>query len=83
MPVAFSTTSAPVLEPSTTESWAAQLFFLAMIACGALLVVAAALPGYALRPAHMHEVVAVHRLDLALVGCSIVLIVGALYLLSG
>jgi hypothetical protein len=83
IPVAFSTGGAAELEPAATKPSAARLFFLVMIACGFLLVVAAALPNYALRPAIMHDVVVVHRLDLALVGFAIVLLVAALYVLSG
>jgi hypothetical protein len=88
IPAAFSTAtisfrSPARFEPASTKPMTARLFFLVMVACGFLLVLAAALPSYALRPAIMHEVVVVHRLDFALVGFAIVLLVGALYVLSG
>jgi len=60
-----------------------RLFFLVAVALGALLVVASALPGQALRPAAVYQVVVVHRIDLALVGFAIVFIIGTLYLLAG
>ena len=82
MPVALRTGNSAGLEPTATEPSAAKLLFVVMLATGLLLVVASALPGYALRPTLVQEVVIVHRLDLALVGFSIVVIVGALYVLA-
>jgi hypothetical protein len=83
-PVAFHVQQVPTLSaPPTTGPSRARLFFLAAIALGFVLVFASALPGRALRPAFVYEVVAVHRLDLVLVGSAIVVLVGALYLLTG
>lgn len=83
-PVAFHLQQAPTAPPPATAGPSrARLFFLAAIALGFMLVLSSALPGRALRPAIVYEVVAVHRLDLALVGSAIVVMVGALYLLTG
>ena len=83
-PVAvYSPAAATSFASETSGPSRARLFFLVALACGFLLVVASALPGQTLRPALVQEVVVVHRLDLALVGFSIVLIVGTLYLLVG
>src|ERR671923_66463 len=79
----YSRAVATTVATGTPGPSRARLFFLAAVALGLLLVVAAALPGHALRPALVHEVVVVHRIDLVLVGVSIVLIVGTLYLLAG
>ncbi|HEX6702441.1 MAG TPA: hypothetical protein VF101_17060 [Gaiellaceae bacterium] len=82
-PVAMHATHVAAIAPPTTDgSSRARLFFLIATALGTLLVIASALPGPALRPAFVHEVVAVHRLDLALVGGAIVVLVSALYLLA-
>jgi hypothetical protein len=84
-PVSFQAQETPALAPGggTTGAWRTKLFLLAAMALGFLLVVASALPGQALRPAVVHEAVVFHRLDLALVGSAIVVMVGALYLLTG
>jgi hypothetical protein len=79
----YSRAVATTVATETPGTSRARLFFLVAVALGLLLVVAAALPGHALRPALVHEVVVVHRIDLALVGVSIVVIVGTLYLLAG
>jgi hypothetical protein len=81
--VAFRAPRAPALAPTSTGPSRARLFFLVAVALGFLLVFASALPAPALRPAFVHEVIVVHRIDLALVGFSIVAIVVALYLLTG
>jgi hypothetical protein len=60
-----------------------HLILLVAVALGALLIVASALPGQALRPEAVYQVVVVHRVDLALVGFAIVFIIGALYLFAG
>jgi hypothetical protein len=82
-PVAFHAAQAPAFAPTSAGPSRARLLFLLAVALGFVLVLASALPGHALRPAFVYEVVVVHRLDLALVGCSIVVMVGALYLLTG
>ena len=74
---------ASTVDSDTPGPSRAHLFFLVAVFLGLLLVVAAALPGHTLRPALVQEVVVVHRIDLVLVGVSIVLIVGTLYLLAG
>jgi hypothetical protein len=79
----YSPAVATTVDSDTPGPSRAHLFFLAAVALGLLLVVAASLPGHALRPALVQEVVVVHRIDLALVGVSIVVIVGTLYLLAG
>jgi hypothetical protein len=79
----YSTAVATTVATGTSGPSRAHLFFLVAVALGLLLVLAAALPGHALRPALVHEVVVVHRIDLVLVGVSIVVIVGTLYLLAG
>jgi hypothetical protein len=81
-PVALHTQEATVLSSTSDSSSRTRLFFLIATALGAFLVVASALPSPALRPAFVHEVIVVHRIDLALVGFSIVVLVGALYLLA-
>jgi hypothetical protein len=81
-PVASHTRDVAALAPSSEGASNARLFFLIATALGAFLVLASALPAPALRPAFVHEVVVVHRIDLALVGVSIVVLVGALYLLA-
>jgi hypothetical protein len=83
-PVSFQAQQTPaVVTPNPgTGAWRTRLFLVAAMALGFLLLAASALPGHALRPALVHEVVVVHRLDLALVGSAIVVMVGALYLLT-
>jgi outer membrane biosynthesis protein TonB len=81
-PVALHTRVVSAISPTGAGAFRARLLFLIATALGLILVVASTLPGQALRPAIVHEVVAVHRIDLALVGFSIVIIVGALYLLA-
>lgn len=86
-PVAFHSQQAPAALASAATATSgpsrARLFFLVAIALGFVLMLASALPRQALRSAFAYEVVAVHRVDLALVGLSIVAMVGALYLLTG
>ena len=83
VPVAFHTPQSASIGPAEPAPSQARLVLLFAIALGLVLVLAAALPGQALRPAFVHEVVVVHRVDLALLGGSIVVLVGALYLLTG
>jgi hypothetical protein len=80
---AFHAFQAPAFAPTSTGPSRARLLFLFAVALGLLLVFASALPGQALRPMFVYQVVVVHRLDFALVGFSIVVMVGALYLLTG
>jgi hypothetical protein len=81
-PVSFQARHTSALPATSTGPSQARLLLLAAIALGSVLVLASTLPGEALRPTFVYEVVAVHRIDLALVGFSIVVMVGALYLLT-
>jgi hypothetical protein len=79
-----------VLAASTTISAAkpasshAGLFLLVATGLGLLLLVGSMIPAPAIRrPAIVHNVVVLHRIDLALVGGAIVVLVGILRLLGG
>jgi hypothetical protein len=61
----------------------AGLFLLAAGALGLLLLLGSMLPSPAIRPSIVHNVVVVHRIDLALVGGAIVVLVGILRLVGG
>ena len=81
--------SGAVLAASTSISAArpqsshAGLFLLAACALGLLLLVGSMLPAPAIRPAIVHKVVVLHRIDLALVGGAIVVLAGILRLVGG
>jgi hypothetical protein len=84
-PVAFgvlaaSTSPVSAERPSSSH---AGLFLLAGAALGLLLLVGSMLPAPAIRPAVVHNVVVLHRIDLALVGGAIVVLVGILRLVGG
>ena len=76
--LAASTVSAG--RPQTSD---AGLFLLAAGALGLLLLVGSMLPAPAIRPSIVHNVVVLHRIDLALVGGAIVVLVGILRLVGG
>ena len=80
-PVAFQVRQ-PAAGAAGSNKPSDGLFLLLAMALGFALVLASMLPGQALRPALVYEVVAVHRFDLALIGGSIVVVVGALYVLA-
>jgi hypothetical protein len=61
----------------------AGLFLLAAGGLGLLLLLGSMLPSPAIRPSIVHNVVVVHRIDLALVGGAIVVLVGILRLVGG
>jgi hypothetical protein len=82
-PVAFQASQPGPIAPSGTRSSDAAILLLFVIAFGLALLLASVLPGPVLRPALVYELVAVHRIDFALVGGSIVIVVGALYLITG
>ena len=82
-PVAFHVSQPAATAPSGTSSSDAAILLLFVISFGLALLLASVLPGPVLRPALVYEVVAVHRIDFALVGGSIVIVVGALYLITG
>jgi len=60
-----------------------RAIFVVTGALGLLLVLASTLPLDSLRPPIVHEIVMLHRLDLALFGGSLLALVAALYLLTG
>ena len=78
--VLAASTSLPAGRPQTSH---AGLFLLAAGALGLLLLLGSMLPAPAIRPAIVHNVVVVHRIDLALVGGAIVVLVGILRLVGG
>jgi hypothetical protein len=81
--------SGAVLAASTTisadkpQSSQAGLFLLVAGGLGLLLLVGAMLPAPAIRPSIVHNVVVVHRIDLALVGGAILVLAGILRLVGG
>jgi hypothetical protein len=81
--------SGAVLAASTSisadspQSSHAGLFLLAAGALGLLLLVGSMLPSPAIRPSVVHNVVVVHRIDLALVGGAILVLAGILRLVGG
>jgi hypothetical protein len=84
-PVTFGVLAAstsPVTVDRASSSHAG-LFLLAGAALGFLLLVGSMLPSPAIRPAVVHNVVVVHRIDIALVGGAIVVLVGILRLVGG
>src|SRR5437588_363297 len=78
--VLAASTSLTVGRPSSSH---AALFLLLAGACGLLLLVGSMLPSPAIRPSLVHNVVVVHRIDLALVGGAIVVLVGILRVVGG
>ena len=78
-----------VLAASTTittdkpQSSHAGLFLLVAAGLGLLLLVGSMIPAPVIRWTMVHNVVVVHRIDLALVGGAIVVLVGILRLLGG
>jgi len=79
--VLAASTSLPADRPSSSSH--AGLFLLLAGAAGLVLLLGSMLPAPAIRPALVHNVVVVHRIDLALVGGAIVVLVGILRLLGG
>ena len=78
--VLAASTSISADRPPTSH---AGLFLLAAGALGLLLLLGSMLPSPAIRPSIVHNVVVVHRIDLALVGGAIVVLVGILRLVGG
>jgi hypothetical protein len=72
--------SIPVAKPQSSH---AGLFLLAAGGLGLLLLVGSMLPSPAIRPSVVHNVVVVHRIDLALVGGAILVLAGILRLVGG
>lgn len=80
--------SGAVLAASTSISAAkpsshAGLFLLVAGGLGLLLLVGSMIPSPAIRPSIVHNVVVVHRIDLALVGGAILVLAGILRLVGG
>jgi hypothetical protein len=69
--------------PSRPRSSHGGLFLVVAGALGLLLILGSMLPGPALRPSLIHNVVVVHRIDLALVGGSIIALAGILRVFAG
>ena len=78
--LAASTSPVTADQPSSSR---AGLFLVLAGACGLLLLIGSMLPAPAIRPSVVHNVVVVHRIDLALVGGAIVVLVGILRLVGG
>jgi hypothetical protein len=90
MPPSRPYLSGAVLAASTSISSAqpqpsshAGLFLLVAGGLGLLLLVGSMLPSPAIRPSIVHNVVVVHRIDLALVGGAILVLAGILRLVGG
>lgn len=89
IPPATPYLSGAVLAASTTvsadrpQSSHAGLFLLVAGSLGLLLLVGSMLPSPAIRPSLVHNVVVVHRIDLALVGGAILALAGILRLVGG
>ena len=81
--LSYAVLSASTSIPPRPQSSNAGLFLLAAGALGLLLLLGSMLPSPAIRPAIVHNVVVVHRIDLALVGGAIVVLAGILRLVGG
>ena len=75
--------SSTSLSADARQASHAGLFLLAAGALGLLLLLGSMLPAPAIRPSIVHNVVVLHRIDLALVGGAIVVLVGILRLVGG
>jgi hypothetical protein len=67
--------------PAPSNGFPAALFLALVAGCGLLLVGAALLPAGALRPAPVYAILAPHRMDVGLVGVSLLMIGAVLYVL--
>ena len=83
--VLASSTALPAatLPAAKPQSSRAGLFLLVAGGLGLLLLVGSMLPSPAIRPSIVHNVVVVHRIDLALVGGAILVLAGILRLVGG
>ena len=79
--VLAASTSISAEKPQSSSQ--AGLFLLVAGGMGLLLLVGSMLPAPAIRPAIVHNVVVVHRIDLALVGGAILVLAGILRLVGG
>jgi hypothetical protein len=80
--VLAASTSIPDVKPQPSSSHGG-LFLLVAGGLGLLLLVGSMLPAPAVRSSLVHNVVAVHRIDLALVGGAILVLAGILRLVGG
>jgi hypothetical protein len=80
--VLAASTTLSVDRPAPSSSHAG-LFLLVAGGLGLLLLVGSMLPAPAIRPAIVHNVLVVHRIDLALVGGAILVLAGILRLVGG
>jgi hypothetical protein len=80
--VLAASTSISATKPQPASSHAG-LFLLVAGGLGLLLLVGSMLPAPAIRPAMVHNVLVVHRIDLALVGGAILVLAGILRLVGG
>jgi hypothetical protein len=79
--VLAASTSIPAIKPQPSSH--AGLFLLVAGGLGLFLLVGSMLPSPAIRPSIVHNVVVVHRIDLALVGGAILVLAGILRLVGG
>ena len=80
--VLAASTSISIAKPQPPSSHAG-LFLVVAGGLGLLLLVGSMLPSPAIRPSIVHNVVVVHRIDLALVGGAILVLAGILRLVGG
>lgn len=80
--VLAASTSISIAKPQPPSSHAG-LFLVVAGGLGLLLLVGSMLPAPAIRPSMVHNVVVVHRIDLALVGGAILVLAGILRLVGG
>ena len=69
-----------VAPTNSSSGYHAGLFLALVAGCGLLLVGASLLPAQALRPAHVYLILAPRRMDVGLIGVSLLLIGAMLYL---
>jgi hypothetical protein len=69
--------------PTSSSGFHAGLFLVLVAGCGLLLVGASLLPAAALRPAPVHSILAPHRIDVGLIGVSLLMLGAVLYILRG
>jgi hypothetical protein len=68
--------------PAPSNGVHAGLFLALLAGCGLLLVGASLLPAQALRPAHVHSMLVAHRIDIGLIGVSLLMIGAVLWVLA-
>jgi hypothetical protein len=68
--------------PTPSSGFHAGLFLAFVAGCGLLLLGASLLPAWVLRPASVHAILAPHRIDVGLIGVSLLMIGAVLYVLA-